>query len=181
MVVRQRIVGMVFDDELMAPDGFRVVFHPKEIVGQGIANLLVGRTAFGAGARAHRRLEYQRDQCNQANAQTPKAQQLLNSPRPAIPARGNQMLAGIFAAKKRAACFATLRAEKRRRASHREPDQSRLRATDRSPEAKQTPPPDPEWIELPQAIRNRATALRSRPVELSLKLLRIRRRSHRRR
>jgi len=41
--------------------------------------------------------------------------------------------------------------------------------------------PDPEWIDLLQAIRNRAAALRGRPVELSLKLLRIGRRSHRRR
>ena len=91
------------------------------------------------------------------------------------------MLAGIFATKKRAACLATLRANKRRRAGRREPGSIRFRATDRTPEAKPTPPPDPGRIELPQAIRNRAAALRSRPVELSLKLLRIGRRSHGRR
>ena len=57
------------------------------------------------------------------------------------------MLAGIFPTKNRAACFATLRAKKRRRACRREPVCFRFRATDRSPEAEPTPPPDPEWIE----------------------------------
>jgi hypothetical protein len=57
------------------------------------------------------------------------------------------MLAGIFATKKRAACFATLRGKKRRRASHRAPE-IRVRVIDRSPEAEPTPPPDPEWIDL---------------------------------
>ena len=50
------------------------------------------------------------------------------------------MLAGIFATKKRAACFATPRGKKRRRASHRAPE-IRVRVIDRSPEAEPTPPP----------------------------------------
>jgi hypothetical protein len=51
------------------------------------------------------------------------------------------MLAGIFAAKKRAAYIATLRAEKRRRASHREPDQSGFaQLTDRRRQSKLRPP-----------------------------------------
>jgi hypothetical protein len=91
------------------------------------------------------------------------------------------MLAGIFVTKKRAACLATLRANKRRRAGRREPDQSGFAQLTERRQAQPTPPPDPRWIELTQAIRNRAAALRSRPVELSLKLLRIGRRSHCRR
>ena len=51
------------------------------------------------------------------------------------------MLAGIFATKKRAACFATLRAEKRRRASRREPDQSGFaQLTDRRRQSQLRPP-----------------------------------------
>jgi len=85
------------------------------------------------------------------------------------------MLAGIFATKKRAACLATLRANKKASCRSSRAGRIQFRATDRTPEAKPTPPPDPGWIELPQAIRNRAAALRGRPVELSFKLLRIRR------
>jgi len=51
------------------------------------------------------------------------------------------MLAGIFATKKRAACFATLRAKKRRRASHRDPDKSGFaRLTDRRRRSQLRPP-----------------------------------------
>jgi len=51
------------------------------------------------------------------------------------------MLAGIFATKKRAACFATLRAKKRRRASHRDPDKSGFaRLTDRRRQSQLRPP-----------------------------------------
>jgi hypothetical protein len=51
------------------------------------------------------------------------------------------MLAGIFATKKRAACFATLRAEKRRRARRREPDQSGFaQPTERRRQSRLCPP-----------------------------------------
>jgi len=103
--VSERVAGIIFYNDAMTFDCLGVVFHAEEIVCEWIANLLVGSTAPGAGAGADRRLENQRDQCNQANAQTAKAKQLLNSLRITIPAGGNQMLAGIFAAKKRAACF----------------------------------------------------------------------------
>ena len=58
------------------------------------------------------------------------------------------MVAGIFAAKKRAAYITTLRAKKRRRAKLSRAGQTRLHAIDRAPEAKPTLPPDPEWIEV---------------------------------
>src|SRR5579862_4736045 len=143
VIVRERVAGIVFNQDAMAANGFRVVFHAQEIVCQRVADLFVGRTAFGAREGADRRLENQRNQCNQANNRTPKAQQILSSLRPTIPAGRNEMLAGIFSAKKRAACFYDAAREKRRRASHREPKRIQLHATGRSPEAKPTLPPDP--------------------------------------
>src|SRR5258708_15109508 len=112
VIVSERVAGIVFYNDAMTFDCLGVVFHAQEVVRQRIANLLVGSTAPGAGAGADRRLENQRYQCNQANARTPKAQQLLNSLRSTIPAGRSQMLAGIFATKKRAGCFTTLRAKK---------------------------------------------------------------------
>jgi hypothetical protein len=51
------------------------------------------------------------------------------------------MLAGIFATKKRAACFATLRAKKRRRAGHREPDEPDFaQPTERRRQSQLSPP-----------------------------------------
>src|ERR1700686_3964805 len=80
VIVSERVAGIVLYYDAMAFDGLGVVFHAVEIVCEWIANLLVGSTAPGAGAGADRRLENQRDQWNQANARTPKAQQLLKFP-----------------------------------------------------------------------------------------------------
>jgi hypothetical protein len=122
MIMRKRVAGIVLDDDAMAFDRLGVVFHTEEIVGERIANLLVGRIVVGAGARPDRQLENQCNQCHDANTQTPKAEQFLNPPAARDTRRRNVILAGIFATKKRAACFATLRAKMRRRASHRDPD-----------------------------------------------------------
>jgi hypothetical protein len=51
------------------------------------------------------------------------------------------MLAGIFATKKRAACLATLRANKRRRAGRREPEESSFaQPTERRRQSQLRPP-----------------------------------------
>ena len=93
------------------------------------------------------------------------------------------MLAGMFAAKKRAACFNDAAHEQKGvvPAVASRTRFTQLRATDPQPEAKPTLPPTLSGWNLLQAIRNRAAALRGRPVEFSVKLLRIGRRSHRRR
>jgi len=76
------------------------------------------------------------------------------------------MLAGIFARKKRAAGF--WRRELADSVNQKKASclpRSRGRPT---PEAKLALPPDPGSIDVPQAIRTRAAASRSRPVELSV-------------
>src|SRR5579862_6152003 len=141
VIVRERVAGIVFNQDAMAANGFRVVFHAQEIVCQRVADLFVGRTAFGGRAGADRRLENQRNQCNQANNRTPKAQQILSYLRPTIPAGRNEMLAGIFFAKKRAARFYDAAREKRRRASHREPERTQLtQPADRRRQSQLCPP-----------------------------------------
>src|SRR5208282_6797257 len=101
MVMGERVGGIIVDDDAMTADCLRVIFHPKEVVRQRIANLLVVRTAFGAGPRADRRLEYQRDQDQKTNARTATAQQLIISRVPA----GRSDASRNFRLKKRAACF----------------------------------------------------------------------------
>src|SRR5580700_6226366 len=80
VIMRERVAGVVLDDDAMAFDRLGVIFHAEEIVSERIANLLVGRIVVGAGARADRQLENQCDQCHQVNTQTPKAEQFLNPP-----------------------------------------------------------------------------------------------------
>src|ERR1039458_9740604 len=91
MVVRERVGGIVVDNDAMAADCLGIIFHPQKVISQRIANLLVVRTAFGAGPRADRRLEYQRDQNQKTNARTATTQQLTIS---RVPAGRNLMLAG---------------------------------------------------------------------------------------
>ncbi len=77
VIVRERVAGVVVDDGAMAFDRLGIIFHAEKIVRERIANLLVGRIALGAGARADRQLENQRNQCRKANTQTTKAKQFL--------------------------------------------------------------------------------------------------------
>src|SRR5208282_5005170 len=110
MVMGERVGGIIVDDDAMTADCLRVIFHSQEVVRQRIANLLVVRTAFGAGPRADRRLEYQRDQDQKTNARTATAQQLSYLPRP----RGKKSdTSRNFRLKKTRRVFSTPRAEKK--------------------------------------------------------------------
>ena len=40
VIVGERVVGMFLDHELMAADGFRIIFHSKKIVGQRITDFI---------------------------------------------------------------------------------------------------------------------------------------------
>src|SRR5579862_8120835 len=79
MIMGERVAGIVVDDDAMAADRLGVVFHAQKVVCQRIANLLVIRAVPGAGARADRQLENQRDQNQKTNARPP-TQLLLVSP-----------------------------------------------------------------------------------------------------
>src|ERR1700719_1599343 len=54
VIVRERVAWVVFDYDAVAFDRLGIIFHAKEIVGERIANLLVGRIAVGGGTRAAR-------------------------------------------------------------------------------------------------------------------------------
>ena len=41
VVVRQRVVGVIFNHKLMTPDGLRIILQAEEVVGERIAYFLV--------------------------------------------------------------------------------------------------------------------------------------------
>src|ERR1700687_4289602 len=78
VIVREGVGRIVVDNHAMTSNSLAVVFHPEEIVGQRIADLLVLGTGFGAGTGGGRRLEdrpdRKRDRGKQENARPGKAQ-----------------------------------------------------------------------------------------------------------